>query len=180
MLDRAEIEADVWQGTQRNAILFPCSANAAHGMRRANAHKRRAGLRLLDDAEWVAWSDREIARQCGVDHRFVGSLRPAPSLGTVPSEPRTYTTKHGTVAQMNVSRIGSAPRPAPEPAWTPSDIPPTEPTPSISPESGRQIARNKANAFISSALWEIERQLALLPPRPKASSGFQSAVATPV
>lgn len=96
-------------------------------MRRTNADKRRAVLRLLDDAEWAVWSDREIARRCGVAHPFVAKLRPAKSLETVTSEPpaRTYTTKHGTVAQMNVTRIGANPKPAPsESTWTPADVAP--------------------------------------------------------
>ena len=33
-----------------------------------NADKRRAVETLLNDAEWATWSDREIARQCGVHH----------------------------------------------------------------------------------------------------------------
>lgn len=30
---------------------------------------------LLDDDEWGQWSDREIARQCGVSNKFVGDVR---------------------------------------------------------------------------------------------------------
>lgn len=65
-------------------------------------------LRLLEDEEWSAWSDREIARRCAVSNNFVSSLRP--SLSTVDSE-KTYTTKHGTTATMNTERIGRTPRP---------------------------------------------------------------------
>ncbi len=36
--------------------------------------KRRAVLRLIHDAEWSAWSDREIARRCGVTHPLVSNL----------------------------------------------------------------------------------------------------------
>jgi len=95
-------------------------------------------LRLLDDPKWAAWSDREIARRCGVGADMVGKLRPPPlSVSDSEPVPTTYTTKHSTVAQMNVSRIGSALRlapavavsaPAPQvvspaPTWTPADIP---------------------------------------------------------
>jgi hypothetical protein len=110
-------------------------------MRRTNADKRRAVLRMLDDAEWAAWSDREIARRCGVNHEMVGKLRPAP-LAVSASEPRTYITKHGTVSQMNVTRIGTTPKPAP--AWTPDDIP-AEPAPP-NPRA-EQIARDNANGL---------------------------------
>lgn len=30
---------------------------------------------MLDDAEWVTWSDSAIAKACGVSDRFVGELR---------------------------------------------------------------------------------------------------------
>lgn len=107
-LGLTEIEADVRQGTQRDAILFSCGANAEHGMRRTNADKHRAVMRLIEDPEWSKWSDREIARRCAVSNTFVSSLRPASSLSTDDSDSRTYTTKHGTTATMSTGRIGSA------------------------------------------------------------------------
>lgn len=64
---------------------------------------------LLNDEEWSKWSDSEIARRCRVSHPFVAKLRPV--TGNVSGE-RTYTTRHGTVAQMDTSRIGSRPAPA--------------------------------------------------------------------
>src|SRR5215207_11626412 len=36
-----DIEAEVRQGTRRDAILFSVGANASHGMRRTNEDKRR-------------------------------------------------------------------------------------------------------------------------------------------
>ncbi len=61
---------------------------------------------LLQDEEWAAWSDREIARRCAVSHRFVSTVR-ASILETVSSMPtqRTYTTKHGTEATMRTENI---------------------------------------------------------------------------
>lgn len=70
-----DIAADVEQGTRRDARLYAVGANAAHGLRRTNADKRRAALTLLQDEEWQRWSNREIARQCGVTHTFVAKLR---------------------------------------------------------------------------------------------------------
>lgn len=69
------IAADVRQGTQRDAVLHSVGVNAAHGLRRTNDDKRRAVEVLLRDKEWRLWSDREIARQAGVDHKTVGKLR---------------------------------------------------------------------------------------------------------
>lgn len=69
------INADVRQGTQRDAILFSVGANATHGLTRSREDKRRAVLTMLNDDEWFAWSDHEIARRCGVSHPTVASIR---------------------------------------------------------------------------------------------------------
>lgn len=71
----AEIAADVRQGTRRDAVLYAVGANARHGLRRTDADKRRAVETLLRDEEWAGWSNREIARRCGVTHTFVGTVR---------------------------------------------------------------------------------------------------------
>jgi len=99
------IAADICTGTLRDAILYSVSANAAHGLRRTNEDKRRAVMTLLNDAEWSQWSDREIARRCGVHWDMVSNHRPKPSLSDSDSE-RVYTTRHGTQAKMKTERIG--------------------------------------------------------------------------
>ncbi len=101
------IAADVREGTRRDAILRSVHANADHGHRRTNADKRRAALKLLEDEEWSQWSDREIARQCGVSHDFVNRLRQS-SLSSNDSDTttRTYTDKHGNISTMNIAQIG--------------------------------------------------------------------------
>ncbi|RCJ20104.1 hypothetical protein A6S26_05130 [Nostoc sp. ATCC 43529] len=71
----AEIEADIRQGTRRDAVLYSVGANSSHGLRRTNEDKRRAIQTLLGDDEWKQWSDREIARRCGVHHDTVGRIR---------------------------------------------------------------------------------------------------------
>jgi len=64
---------------------------------------------LLEDKEWSAWSDREIARKCAVSNNFVSSLRP--SLSSDDSEKQhTYTDKHGTTTTMNTANIGKSKR----------------------------------------------------------------------
>jgi hypothetical protein len=70
-----DIEAEVRPGTQRDALLFSISANSTHGLPRTNADKRKAVNLLLADEEWNRWSDREIARRCGVSDRFVNRMR---------------------------------------------------------------------------------------------------------
>src|SRR5574337_168137 len=70
-----KIDAEVHNGTRRDAVLHSVGANAAHGLRRTNEDKRRAVETLLTAAEWSQWSDREIAKQCGVTHPFVAAVR---------------------------------------------------------------------------------------------------------
>lgn len=105
-INALEIEADVKQGSKRDAVLYSVGANSSHGLRRTNEDKKRAVKVLLEDSEWAGWSNRDIARRCAVSDPFVMTLRS--SLLTVSSEERTYTTKHGTQATMNTSNIGKA------------------------------------------------------------------------
>lgn len=72
---RAELLADVRQGTRRDAVLFSVGVNAHHGIRRSSADKRRAVETLLRDEEWRQWADREIGRRADVDHKTVGKIR---------------------------------------------------------------------------------------------------------
>ena len=93
-----EIAADIRPGTQRDAILFACGANATHGLRRTTEDKRRAVILLLRDLEWSGWSDREIAGRAHVSHPFVAKLRDL--HGNVSME-RKFVSRHGTVAERN-------------------------------------------------------------------------------
>jgi hypothetical protein len=58
--------AEIREGDRRQAILHAVGANLTHGLRRTNGDKRKAVTWLLTDAEWSQWSDREIAKRCGV------------------------------------------------------------------------------------------------------------------
>jgi len=106
LLGLTEIDADVQQGTRREAVLFSVGANAAHGYRRSNMDKRRAVVTLLNDPEWAQWSDREIARRCHVGRDLVGSLRPKPVTVGTDSQVRTYLDRHGNASHMKVGAIG--------------------------------------------------------------------------
>lgn len=107
-----EFEADVRQGSRRDAILYSVRANAEHGLPRTNEDKRRAVTALLGDDEWGLWSDSQIAKACAVSQRFVSGVRG--SLRTVSSDANTvkhdtcrkFITKHGTQAVMNTTKIG--------------------------------------------------------------------------
>ena len=100
--------ADVLQGTQRDAVLFSVGANAGHGLRRTNADKRKAVLTVLNDAEWSQWSNSEIARRCGVSEITIRRTREGltSTMSKSEQQPRTYKTRHGTVAKMKTGNIG--------------------------------------------------------------------------
>jgi len=93
---RETISAEVYEGGYRDAVLHAVGANASHGLRRTNADKRRSVSRLLDDDEWAQWSNREIARRCGVSDPFVMALRQERSLtvrGEKPGKVLTVSTQ---------------------------------------------------------------------------------------
>lgn len=121
-----EVPAEVRNGTKRDAVLYSVGANSAHGKRRTNADKRKAVLTLLKDDEWSQWSDREIARQCGVNDKTVGNIRRELTAENPQSEPtqRTYTTRHGDTAKMNTIGIGRSRKKPKETKETPD--PPLE------------------------------------------------------
>jgi hypothetical protein len=74
-INRETIDAEIREGTARDAVLHGIGSNAAHGLRRSQADKRRAVERLLKDPEWARWSDRKIAEAAKVDHKTVGTIR---------------------------------------------------------------------------------------------------------
>lgn len=111
------IYENITHGTQREAVLYSLGANASHGLRRTNADKRKAVMLMLNDVEWSQWSDNQIAKQCGVHQTTVSdyrrSLKESLSDDQKTTE-RTYTTKHGTQATMQVSNIGKKPEEPPQ------------------------------------------------------------------
>lgn len=74
-LDNEWISAEIVEGDKRDAVLHSCGANSNHGLRRSSADKRKAINTLLADEEWRKWSNREIARKCGVDEKTVRKCR---------------------------------------------------------------------------------------------------------
>ena len=98
------IEAEVRQGTRRDAVLYSVGANATHGKPRTSEDKRRAVLTLLGDSEWQKWSDSEIGRRCNVDHKTVSKIR-GEYLGKSQDSSR-LATRGGTTYSINTANIG--------------------------------------------------------------------------
>lgn len=68
-----DIEAEVRSGTRCDAVKFALGANAAHGLRRTNADKRRAVEIALK--EFPKLSNVELARICAVNDKTVAAAR---------------------------------------------------------------------------------------------------------
>jgi hypothetical protein len=72
---KAEIDADIRQGTQRDALLFAAGCNTMHGLRRTNEDKRLTVSLLLADPEWANCSNRWVAEACKVSDHLVAEVR---------------------------------------------------------------------------------------------------------
>lgn len=105
--DRPTIEADLRQGTRRDAVLCSVGANAAHGLRRTNEDKRRAVVTLLSDEEWREWPDSKIAQYCGVSREYVVRLKP--SCDRSQDGGNRTITRNGSTYTMNTANIGRPP-----------------------------------------------------------------------
>lgn len=69
------IEADVTNGTLRNALEYALGTNDKHGLKRSIKDKRKAVLIALDDIEYGSLTNREIARLCRVSHTLVNDIK---------------------------------------------------------------------------------------------------------
>lgn len=92
------IRAAVYQGNQRDALLYALSANNAHGLKETREDKQNKISLMLQDPEWRHWSDREIGNRCGVTGKTVASARKKLGGEAAALEHRNYQTRHGTVA----------------------------------------------------------------------------------
>ena len=91
-----EIDAEVHEGTARDAVLHGAGANAAHGLRRTQADKWRAIETLIRDEEWSKWSDRKVAKVARVDHKTVAKVRREILCGEIPT-PKAPTSGGGEI-----------------------------------------------------------------------------------
>ena len=109
---QATIEAVVHEGGRKEALLHAAGANAAHGLRRTNADKRRAVLLVLE--AFPKLSDRQIAERCGVDNKTVAPMLEAAFTAMFPDGDRqaftAWATEHATAQGLAVLDAGAAVR----------------------------------------------------------------------
>lgn len=141
-----EILADIREGTRRDAVLYSVGANGNHGLRRSNADKRKAVETLLKDADWVKWSNVQIARAASVSESLVRHLREnedtKPATRTVERNGKTYEQK---TANIGKKPTPAAPAPAPQAASAPAPSPAEEPPqPEDTGPDESELAANRA------------------------------------
>lgn len=131
------IEADIRQGTQREAVLFSATeANLQHGLPLNNHDKRRRVEVLLNDPEWRGWSDREIARRCGCSPYLVRTRRAA--ICDFQADSDTITVQRGgSTYQMRKKRTGKGRQQAAA-LPTGDGAPQLPPAPGTQPEAGEE------------------------------------------
>lgn len=105
-----KINAIVLKGTRRDALLWAIGANAAHGLRRTTADKKRSVELLLADDEWGKFPVRQLARLAKVSWVLVEKVQAekAAATGTKPDPVKTVTRPNGTTYQMDTSGITAA------------------------------------------------------------------------
>jgi ParB-like chromosome segregation protein Spo0J len=103
-----EINAEVRDGTRRDALLEAIRANAAHGVRRTNEDKRKAVFTMLTDDEWSQWSDHKIAQETHTTQPFVSKLRRLTSNSTVRLGADGRLIDISKIGKSRPGRLGSA------------------------------------------------------------------------
>ena len=98
------IEADVINGTLRDAKLHAYKANGKRGLQLSAADIRRIIKLMLQDEEWSGWSNKAIAAHVGCSDSTVSRVRA--ETGAVSAV--KYVDKHGNEKVMDVSRIKDA------------------------------------------------------------------------
>ena len=161
---RSTIPANVLNGTVRSAVLYSVGANGTHGLRRSNADKRKAVMTLLADAEWSAWSNREIAERCGVGHPFVAALRD-PGVAAKQQENRDRSVAKRVEAVESDSTLPGEQR-APEQEPAPAEEGPTDQEIADAKQSAADDlaaaqALLAADAPLAEAVAEVQRLKAL-------------------
>ena len=108
-----EILCEVHEGSLRDAILYSCGVNAAHGLPRTIEDKTRAVKCIITDTEWGRWANTQIAKMCNVSEHFVRSCRVKPVLrpGRSTDSPRPKNPKdvqeNGTKSPKKTQRTYS-------------------------------------------------------------------------
>ena len=102
------IEAEVKEGTQRDAILYSLGSHRNRGLNFNFEDKRSIIKRLLEDEEWGKWTNAQIAKHVGVSKMTVGRIKQQlEEDGKIPqSDTKKYVDRHGNESEINTSNLG--------------------------------------------------------------------------
>ena len=108
------IEAEIKEGTQREAQLQSMTANSTQRGKPPTAKdKRRSAIRMIRDAEWGELSNTKIAEWIGISAMTVGRLKIA--MKEKKPEEVKYINKHGKETLMKIGNLKTKPVIAPPP-----------------------------------------------------------------
>jgi hypothetical protein len=102
-----EIEADVREGGELDAVKHALHANVEHGLRRTNADKRRIVEVAFKNLVGEEWSDNRIAEMCGVSQPFVSQMKKELKI-VIKSETRTGRDNKRYPAKRKSAAVKSA------------------------------------------------------------------------
>lgn len=197
-LSGLDVECEVIEGTQRDAILYACGTNAVHGVQRTNSDKQNAVQTMLKNPlvslndDGMPWSDRAIAKICKVDHKTVAKWRAEIMTGEIPSQ-RSYThNKSGQTTVMNTGGINQD-RQQPE-AKTPVVVvepgKPESPAPVVAPETpaapetktepakgGTVVRFSSVHDYLFDLISTIDKSIAAMPDPATAVADFPEELA---
>ncbi len=106
-----EIAAEVRQGTRREAVDFALQDNLHHGLPLTNRDKKAFLISRLLDKSWDGISNRELAKQIGVDHKTVGNWLNENNITTGENSPVGRTSTKGADGKTrNTAGISEANR----------------------------------------------------------------------
>ena len=98
-----EILARVEVGDQNDALFCSLFSNKNHGLRRNIRDKRKSVEIILKDKIWGQWSDRQIAKKCGVSNKFVSKLRKEIAFdNNTQMERSIWVSRNGINYKMNL------------------------------------------------------------------------------
>jgi len=102
------IEAEVKEGTQRDATLYSFGANGRRGLNINFEDKRNIIKRMLEDQEWGQWTNAQIAKHVGVSKMTVGRVKQQleeEGKGN-DGETKKYIDRHGNESEIKTSNLG--------------------------------------------------------------------------
>ena len=101
------IEAEIRQGTLREAKMYAWKANNKQGRPLTSNDIRGILFAMFADEEYSAWSNNKIAKELDISSMTVGRVRVLyQDQSKQPKQPVSYTDKHGNQKTMNTENIG--------------------------------------------------------------------------